>query len=90
MKKQTPVDFLKEELNKFVDCAYGDNPYTRYTLKDLYNAFEKAKKMEEKNMVEFAFNFYYDFSNQSNVPFNLISENKSNAEQYYNKTFKSE
>ena len=51
---------------------------------------EQAKEMEKEQKIEFAFDFYYDFSNQSGVPFNLISENRTNAEKYYNETFKSE
>lgn len=38
-------------------------------------------------MINFAFNFYYDFSNEMEVPFYKITENKDNAEDYYNKTY---
>ena len=51
---------------------------------------EQAKEMEKEQKIEFAFDFYYDFSNQSGVPFNLISENRTNAEKYYEQKFKSE
>ena len=83
MDKQTAVDSLIKSILPFIDRSKVSD----MMLQDI--AAEHLA-MEEKNMVEFAFNFYYDFSKQSNVPFNLISENKSNAEQYYNETFKSE
>ena len=51
---------------------------------------EQAKEMEKQQKIEFAFDFYYDHSNKIGVPFNLISENRTNAEAYYKKTFKSE
>jgi hypothetical protein len=57
---------------------------------DRNSIIEQAKAMEKEQKIEFAFDFYYDFSNQLGVPFNLISENRTNAEKYYNETFKSE
>jgi hypothetical protein len=76
-KKMTAVEFLEVQLIK----------RGIYIGEELY---EQAKAMEKEQKIEFAFDFYYDFSNQLGVPFNLISENRLNAEQYYNETFKSE
>ena len=51
---------------------------------------EKAKAMEKEQMIKFAFDVYYDISNKMKVPFNLISENRLHAEQYYDQTFNNE
>ena len=84
MKKHpSAVEFLEDKL---MNHPYG-GVYFPHNTKEL---FEQAKEMEKQGMIDFAFDFYYDFSNQLGVPFNLISENRLNAEQYYNETFKSE
>lgn len=54
------------------------------TLKQM----NKAKEMEKEQMIKFAFDFYYTHSKKMGVPFNLINENRINAEQYYNETYK--
>jgi hypothetical protein len=59
----------------------------RKTLSENGIDFEQAKEMEKEKMIDFAFNFYYDFSKVAGVPFNLISENRINAEDYYDKTY---
>jgi len=59
-------------------------------INDPEELLNQAKAMEKEQKIKFAFDFYYDFSNKLGVPFNLISENRLNAEQYYNETFKSE
>ena len=74
--KQTAVEWLVDELLS-----------GRVLLPHL---IEQSKEMEKEKMIDFAFNFYYDFCNKTGVPFNLISENRTNVEDYYNKTFKSE
>ena len=47
----------------------------------------KYIEKEKEQMIDFAFNFYYDFSNETEVPFYKITENIDNAEDYYNKTY---
>lgn len=79
MEKETATEWLFKQL--------WEEPKDKFTWNAILN---KANEMEKEQKIEFAFNFYYDFSNQLGVPFNLISENKLNAEQYYNQTFKSE
>jgi hypothetical protein len=75
--KQTAVEWFTNQLEK------------HYVFQDIKNttAFLHAKQMEKEQMIDFAFNFYYDFCNKTGVPFNLISENRINAEDYYNETF---
>jgi hypothetical protein len=77
--KQTAVEWLINQLKnyKLIDeSIHPDNVL-----------FHRAKEMEKEQMIDFAFNFYYDFCNKTGVPFNLISENRINAEDYYNETF---
>lgn len=74
--KQTAVDFLVELLPQ-IDW---DDPYYRGIL-------QEAKDMEKEQMIKFAFDFYYDYSTKVNVPINLITDNRINAEQYYNETY---
>jgi hypothetical protein len=53
----------------------------------MQDILDEFKEMEKEKMIDFAFNFYYDFSKVAGVPFNLISENRINAEDYYDKTY---
>ena len=79
--EQTAVEWLKDILYPYLNKE--DKEYTDVL-------FNKSKEMEKEKMIDFAFNFYYDFCNKTGVPFNLISENRTNVEDYYNRTFKSE
>ena len=79
--EQTAVEWLKDTLYPYLNKE--DKEYTDVL-------FNKSKEMEKEKMIDFAFNFYYDFCNKTGVPFNLISENRTNVEDYYNRTFKSE
>lgn len=76
--KQTAVEWLVEKIQQA-------NPTFKFDA-----LIREAKAMEKEQKIKFAFDFYYDFSNKLGVPFNLISENRLNAEQYYNENFKSE
>ena len=63
---------------------------TEYHNSSLNFVYQKAIDLLEKEkeqMINFAFNFYYDFSNEMEVPFYKITENEDNAEDYYNKTY---
>jgi hypothetical protein len=77
--KQTAVEWLIDEhFGGIENCT----PDFRFCI-------QQAKEIEKQRMIDFAFNFYYDFCNKTDVPFNLISENRGNAEQYYNETYES-
>jgi hypothetical protein len=78
-KQQTAVEWFAQKLYETLEIK-GDG-YVIDSLLDL------AKEMEKERMIDFAFNFYYDFSKVAGVPFNLISENRINAEDYYDKTY---
>ena len=77
------LESFKTELKEKYD---GDPLVTRgisIAIKEANDLLEK----EKEQMINFAFNFYYDFSNEMEVPFHKITENKDNAEDYYNKTY---
>jgi hypothetical protein len=76
MTKQTAVEWLVEKIEKNV----------HHTIRIPREIIEQAKAMEKERMIKFAFDFYYKHSKKMGVPFNLISENRINAEQYYNET----
>jgi hypothetical protein len=80
MSKQTAVEWLVNELN-------NRNWNIDFYKSDIKSLIEQAKAMEEEQMIKFAFDFYYKHSKKMGVPFNLISENRINAEQYYNETY---
>jgi hypothetical protein len=44
---------------------------------------EQEKSYSEKEVKELAFNFYYDMSRKMSVPENLISENFTNLEEWF-------
>ena len=73
-KEQTAIEWLFEQFNN-QDIPFGSH------------LFKEAKELEKQQMIEFAFNFYYDFSNEQEVPFYKITENKDHVEDYYNKTY---
>jgi hypothetical protein len=57
-----------------------------------FTEFEQAKEMEkqqkgysEEEVKRLAFKFYLDMSNQMNVPDNLITENYTNVDEWFNK-----
>jgi DNA-binding transcriptional regulator YbjK len=83
-KQQTAVEWLVEQLLKQGAMKVISN--TTYYFDE--KVVEQAFKMFEEQMVEHSFNFYYDLSNKKGVPFNLISENRILAEDYYNETHK--
>ena len=81
--KQTAVEWFAKQVLNARQLGFITN--------EKYNELlEQAKEMEKEQKIEFAFDFYYEYSNKIGVPFNLISENRTNAEAYYNETFKSE
>ena len=78
--KQSSVTELYNKMMQYVPIEY------HYLVKEEI-PLEQYEAMHKEEVVDFAFNFYYDFSNLIGVPFNLVSENKMNAEFYYDKVF---
>lgn len=83
MSKQTPVEWLINELHKkeqgLIETSYN-------------HIFDKAKEIERQDRMysgeevkRFAFDFYYDMSHKMKVPGNLVSENATNVDVWFNK-----
>ena len=97
MENKTALQELIEIIQKDIEKIELSNSFkskrekllTLKSYKDIiciiddFNLLQK----EKEQMINFAFNFYYDFSNEMEVPFYKITENKDNAEDYYNKTY---
>lgn len=77
---KTAVEEFFNELVSLGFIEYPDDSLIQNRLLD-------AKEKEKKQIIDFAFNFYYDMSRKMGVEENLISENRTNAEQYYTETF---
>ena len=88
--EQTAVDWYSKAVNDILIAREQNKIGDELLIQNLLNAKLQAKIIEKEKMIDFAFNFYYDFCNKTGVPFNLISENRTNVEDYYNRTFKSE
>lgn len=79
---QELIKLFDKELKR--DDLSNDEGYV--TKWAIFNAKQLLEK-EKWQIIDFAFDFYYDFSNKVKVPINLITENKINAEEYYNQTY---
>lgn len=55
---------------------------------DEYEPLINVETFYKKELLSFAFNFYYDLSKEKGVPENLISENFTLVEEYFNKIYK--
>ena len=71
------IDLLEEDGNQEVDISKNYVPQIKGN--NLYT---------QEQLLNFAFNFYYDLSRKNNVPENLISENFTLVEEYFKGTFK--
>ena len=70
------IDLLEEGEEQEVDISKNYVPQIKGN--NLYT---------QEQMLNFAFNFYYDLSIKSNVPENLINENFTLVEEYFKETF---
>jgi hypothetical protein len=84
--KQTAVEYLIQNIEIALKLN-GVELNHMYRMKTIYPVYNQAKAMEKEQMIKFAFDFYYKHSKKMGVPFNLISENRINAEQYYNENY---
>ena len=77
----------KQSSIEWLQWAFEHTILTQEQIMQTIGLFEQAKAMHKEEIVDFAFNFYYDFSNLIGVPFNLVSENKMHSEFYYDKVY---
>lgn len=76
--KQTAVEWYQKAILEIL--KQKENLSDEMFLQNMLNAYLQSKEMEKKNL--------YNFYTQGGV--DAIMEADRNAEQYYNKTFKSE
>ena len=85
-KDQTPTAILIQDLEETSNLVKSDlQKEILLTIVKLLNA--NSLKVERDIMVKFAFDFYADLSRQMGVPENLISENLTHAEIYFDEKF---
>src|SRR6478736_1526577 len=74
------------------DVSGGYNPLTpniKLNSQGHITLHKNEKKMyTREEAIKYAFDFYFDMSIKMKVPFNLISENRDNSEEYFNKNIK--
>jgi hypothetical protein len=85
-KDKTPITILSKDLT-FTAVLFKSD-----VEKDLASRIVKVLndsylKRERDIMTKFAFDFYADLSRQMGVPENLISENLTHAETYFDEKF---
>ena len=84
--EETVISILIQDLNSTSNCLTSD--VEQNLLSRLCNVLEKCYLEKERIiMIKFAFDFYADLSRQMQVPENLISENLTHAETYFEEKF---
>ena len=86
IQDQTPISILIEDFEATSNLIKSDSQKKMISVivKELN---ENCLEIEREIMVKFAFDFYYDLSRQIGVPENLISENITHAEMYFDEKF---
>lgn len=85
-KDRTPITILIQDLEESSNLMKSD------VQKDLVSRIVKVlndayTEREREIMTKFAFDFYADLSRKMNVPENLISENFTHAENFFEQKF---
>jgi len=83
---RTPITILSQDLEEASNLMKSDveKYLASRIIKVLNNGYIKT---EREIMIEFAFDFYADLSRKMEVPENLISENLTHAEIYFDEKF---
>jgi hypothetical protein len=84
-KDQTPLAFLIDDIESSSRLQKEDGKFLLLSLSKVLN--KHYIKKERDAMVKFAFDFYADLSRKMKVPENLISENLTHAEIYFDGKF---
>jgi len=77
MSKQTAVQYLQQELDKYILYLEGNHKAEKYKIQELISAFEKAKQLEKQQIV--------DTFQDSRIL--SVTNNCSSGEQYYNENY---
>ena len=85
-KDQTPITVLIQDLKQTSNLVKSD--YQKDIILKIVEVLKESYAERERNvMTKFAFDFYYELSRQNKVPENLISENITLAEIYFDEKF---
>jgi len=85
-KDQTPITILIQDLEQTSNLVKSD--FQKDIILKIVEVLKESYAERERNvMTKFAFDFYADLSHQMKVPENLISENLTHAEIYFDKKF---
>lgn len=86
IQEQTPISILIQDFEETSNLIKSDAQ--KKMLSVIVKALnDSCLEVEREIMVKFAFDFYYDLSRQIGVPENLISENITHAEMYFDEKF---
>lgn len=91
MKKQETLEEVEIAALKYNEQFIGGQE-SRYAAEDFINGAkwqqeQDSNKYSDDEVKKIAFDFYYDMSHKMNVPENLISENMTNVDVWF-ETFK--
>jgi hypothetical protein len=85
-KKQTPITILIQDLLE--SCVLSEDDYQKNIILKIVDVLKESYTNRERDIItKFAFDFYADLSRERNVPENLISENLTLAEAYFDEKF---
>lgn len=83
---KTPITILIQDLKETSNLLKSD--FQKDVILSIVKVLQESSKETERNiMVKFAFDFYADLSCQMGVPENLISENLTHAENFFDEKF---
>lgn len=82
----TPITILIQDLEQTSNLLKSD--FQKDTILRIVKVLKESYPERERNVItKFAFDFYADLSRQMKVPENLISENLTHAEIYFDEKF---
>ena len=85
-KDQTPITILIQDLEQTLNLVKSD--YQKDIILKIVEVLKESYAQRERNvMTKFAFDFYAELSRQKKVPENIISENLTLAEMYFDEKF---
>ena len=83
---QTPITILIQDLEQTSNLVKSD--FQKDTILTIVKVVKESYPERERDVItKFAFDFYADLSRQMKVPENLISENLTHAENYFDSKF---
>jgi Holliday junction resolvasome RuvABC endonuclease subunit len=82
MSKQTAVQYLQQELDKYILYLEGNHKAEKYEIQELISAFEKAKKLEKQQIAD-----AHGIKTIRTIKQGMDCFKQTTGEQYYNETY---